>query len=736
MEAHPRKGRPGVDFAYFITQEQDRMSHQESVPSADKPESGPSGRRQDGNRERGKRDVSKMIAVAREKMAAKRWKEAAAMLKRALSAERNNALATALLGLTYLHQRRSVDGQRLMKRAMEAAPMDPEVHVVYGKMLHGARQMDQAVNCFTRAMQLDPNSGEAYRELAILLIDAGVLDQAMEALVMAVRLNPRDAAAFYHLGLIKKMQGQDGEAIDAYGMAVAIRPDYAEAHVNLAKIAIDRGKYELGEKSCRRAIEANPNLAQAYVNLCMLKRMQGSLDEAIRYGRRGVELDSMSGAAHSNLGNAYMDAHRYQEALACFRKGMEFQPSFSTSYFNCANALRLMHDLDKANQHYDTALRLDPDRGEYVHNQGLVYQEQGKHGEALEKFRQAVKLTPDYSGLKFSLARCLWKNGLLEESWDYFDAGLEAELRKPNRKFRVPRWRGEDISDKRILVWREQGLGDEIDLSRRYPQIIETAGEVVFEVCARLLPIFERTYPQSEFLVEKLDGKTDWERQDCDLHLPAGNLLQYFPFNEEELALKRYPEDDIEAAFACGERSKNAKGYLLPNPQLVAEMAERVAALPKGLKVGICWRSQFSHRDRDIHYTTLEMWEPIFRIPGLVFVNLFYEKCEEEIAEAEERFGIKIHRWDDIDLKDDMEAAFALTTQVDMVLSTSSSPSRIAEALGKEVWLMTAGGGQPGQTPIGEYGVPHHMCWQRHWTEPWSVLMARMARALEARVKG
>src|SRR3546814_1890794 len=47
-------------------------------------------------------------------------------------------------------------------------------------------------------------------------------------------------------------------------------------------------------------------------------------------------------------------------------------------------------------------------------------------------------------------------------------------------------------------------------------------------------------------------------------------------------------------------------------------------------------------RDRDIHYTQLEMWEPIFRIPGLVFVNLFYEKCEEEIAEAEQRFGIGI----------------------------------------------------------------------------------------------
>src|SRR3546814_1620398 len=114
-----------------------------------------------------------------------------------------------------------------------------------------------------------------------------------------------------------------------------------------------------------------------------------------------------------------------------------------------------------------------------------------------------------------------------------------------------------------------------------------------------------------------------------------------------EVALKKYPEDDIEAAFACGERSRHAKGYLTPDPVLVEQMAQRLSALPAGFKVGICWRSQFSHRDRDIHYTQLEMWEPIFRIPGLVFVNLFYEKCEAEIAEAEQRFGIGIHRWAD-----------------------------------------------------------------------------------------
>src|SRR3546814_9871531 len=107
-------------------------------------------------------------------------------------------------------------------------------------------------------------------------------------------------------------------------------------------------------------------------------------------------------------------------------------------------------------------------------------------------------LAPREIPLQFSLAKSLWRNGRFEESWNYFDAGLVANLRKPNRRFRQPRWQGEDISDKRILVWREQGVGDEIDFSRRYPQIIAAAGQTVIEADKRLLPLFARTFSQAQ----------------------------------------------------------------------------------------------------------------------------------------------------------------------------------------------------------------------------------------------
>jgi len=88
----------------------------------------------------------------------------------------------------------------------------------------------------------------------------------------------------------------------------------------------------------------------------------------------------------------------------------------------------------------------------------------------------------------------------------------------------------------------------------------------VIEVDKRLLPIFQRSFPEAKFLPEKLDGNNDWYREDCDLHLPMGNLLQYFPYSQEEFDHFNYPEDDIEAAMLCGERSKQPTDYLVPDP--------------------------------------------------------------------------------------------------------------------------------------------------------------------------
>ena len=124
----------------------------------------------------------------------------------------------------------------------------------------------------------------------------------------------------------------------------------------------------------------------------------------------------------------------------------------------------------------------------------------------------------------------------------------------------------------------------------------------------------------------------------------------------------------------------------MPDPPRLDRWRGRVAALGAGLKVGIAWRSQSMEGERKAAYVTLDAFAPLFALPGVVFVNLQYGECAAEIAAAEERFGVTIRRWDDLDLKDDFEAAAALTGNLDIVITPAVSSGELAGALGVPVW--------------------------------------------------
>src|SRR3546814_17690304 len=102
---------------------------------------------------------------------------------------RSNAAAMAWLSLCYMRQRRFAEGEKLMSRALETAPMSAEVQTVYAKLLHGLGRMDGAVNAYSRALDLEPQHGAIHRELAVPLIEPPVPDQATPALNIAKQLN-------------------------------------------------------------------------------------------------------------------------------------------------------------------------------------------------------------------------------------------------------------------------------------------------------------------------------------------------------------------------------------------------------------------------------------------------------------------------------------------------------------------------------------------------------------------
>ena len=124
------------------------------------------------------------------------------------------------------------------------------------------------------------------------------------------------------------------------------------------------------------------------------------------------------------------------------------------------------------------------------------------------------------------------------------------------------------------------------------------------------------------------------------------------------------------------------------------------------------------------------MWGPILKTPGVTFVNVQYGDCAEELARAQEKQDVCIHRIEDLDLKNDIDGAAALSAALDLVISAPTAAAATAGAVGTEVWFLTAGRTWP------QLGTDHYP-WYRasrvfapEKFADWAALTPKMGEAL------
>ncbi|HYD68020.1 hypothetical protein [Azospirillum sp.] len=278
----------------------------------------------------------------------------------------------------------------------------------------------------------------------------------------------------------------------------------------------------------------------------------------------------------------------------------------------------------------------------------------GHAAEAERFFAEAERRDPAWG--PWLRALTLLGHGLLAAGWAAYDRRF-ALGRAAGRDLPLPAWRGEDIADKRILVWREQGLGDELMFASLYPDLIARAGHVALECDPRLTPLFTRSFPAAD--IRPAGGAPDG----CDLHVPAGTLPRYL-----RPTLAHFPD---------------APAPLVADPARVSAWRRRLAALGDGLKVGLSWRGR---RGAPSPFPPLDAWAPLLALDGVQAVSLQYDPDDAEVEAVEARFGVRLHRFPDLDLTNDLDGLAALMSGLDLVLTVPTSVGDLAAALGVAVW--------------------------------------------------
>ena len=506
-----------------------------------------------------------------------------------------------------------------------------------------------------------------------LLLAAGVKAQRTGDVAAAERnyrkvlaSNPRDVEAVQFLGAILAERGDIDEALDLFDPVAEKLGDPTEDTFgffnNYANTLRRAKRFGTAEKILRQLTTIAPREWQAWHNLGQTLKDLERNNEAAAALRRAILLAPDYGPNHGLLGEVLHNLGRLHSAQASLRRCIELGWDKEHGVWTVlASTERMLGNLESALELCTKALALSGGVAAAHSNMGVICTNLGRFDDAVKHLRRALELWPDNKIFHGYLAFALFADGRIEEGIEHWELGIRSGPRGRERKLGVPRWTPEDPGT-RVLVYREQGVGDEIMFASIYPDVIEAAGDVVIECDPRLQPLLARSFPTAEVRGQTYRSYGEETMHDFDRAIPAGSLMKHFRRTVED-----YPARE---------------SYLVADPERVAAWRERLAEIGPGPYVGISWRSKVQTAERRLEYTRLEEWESVFAVPGVTWVNLQYDDCERELHDAEQRFGVTIHRWEWLDLLNDFDEVAALCCALDLVVAPFNAVAMLGGALG------------------------------------------------------
>jgi tetratricopeptide (TPR) repeat protein len=629
-----------------------------------------------------------------------------------------------------------------------AVEKSADAQFALGLQQHQTQNYDAAERHYRRALAIDPDRADVYSNLGVLLATVHRYDEAEDSYRKALALNPRHADALNNLGVLLAASDRRDEAERCYRKALALRPEYADLHNNLGGILTAQGHDAEAEACYRTALTLRPGYADAHCNLAGLLIKGKRFAEAADALRAALAIRAGDAEAYNTLGAVLAECKRYDDAETCYRQALSLRPEFPEAHNNLGIVLAARDRHDEAERYYRNALALRPDYADAYSNLGGLLTTKRRFTEAVPLFQRALALRPDHADTWISLGitMALWGRfdeaetcqrralalspnnvkaqrqlsyallclGQFEEGWPLYEARCDPEL-DPNSalpSLPFPQWHGESLVGKSLLIWYEQGFGDQIQFCRYVPLLKARGAARVSLICSRRTQVS---------LFETLDGVDAVYCAEGNARCPVHDywgLPLSIPLHCKT-TLETIPAT-LPYLRACPERMQRWR-QRLPDP---------------GFKIGLVWKGNPKHsNDANRSLPDLRTLAPLWRArPDAVFVSLQKGAGEDEALRPPSDQPL-IHLGTDIE---DFADTAAILAQLDLLICVDTAVAHLAGALNKPCWILVPGIGMDWRWMLGRDDSPWYpgvmRLFRQAADESWGRVIQALAQALATSV--
>ena len=391
---------------------------------------------------------------------------------------------------------------------------------------------------------------------------------------------------------------------------------------------------------------------------------KGGVAQAHQMYRQVVDQLPNHANAWCYLGIALHDLKRYREAVEAYEKAIAINPNFPIAFNNMGNSLRYDFRPDEADQAFQQALAFDPNYLSAHKNRGTLNAWLGNLDLALDSYSHAQKLSPDEAETHRNLGVIYLLKGDFERGWgEYRWRWKCTEAVKYN--YQQPKWTGQALAGKTILLYSEQGLGDAIHFIRFATVLHNQGARVVVHGPPALTALFQinrrgiDAYVPNSLPIE----------QSFDYHCSLLDVADALDINDTNIPM--------------------ADGYLQPAENLVAYWNRWLQSLPPAkLRVGLVWQGNRDHMADVFRSYPLSTYDSLCRIEEIQFIRLQQGAGTEQINGWKGlRPLILLPEGTDSSSGAFMDTA-AIVSQLDLVITSDTSMAHLAGALGRPAWVL------------------------------------------------